>query len=237
MKAVLFDLGHTLIDYYYDWEGPEDRSIRKFYGMVIDAGEDAEEMEFTRFVKALLNEGRRRRSAEMVEIPLEKVLMAVLEHYEMEDDDHLVKLGCDAFYGSLMEERELVPGTIEMLERVKAKGYKVGLLSDVAWGLPVEYPMQDIELYGLDAYFDDLVFSTDVGLRKPHPRLFKLALYNLGVKAEDSFFIGNSIRCDIKGANDVGMTSVLKESVHPEPVDGVVPKHRIKDWDELDDIL
>jgi len=237
MKAVLFDLGHTLIDYYNDWEDPENRSIETFYNAVIDAGADAEEEDFTRFLKGLLDDGRKRKRTEMVEIPLEMVLTAVLERYEMEEDDQLVREGCEIFYGALMEHRELVDGTLEMLENVKKKGYKIGLVSDVAWGLPVDYPMQDLELFGLEPYFDDLVFSTDVGLRKPHPKMFKLALYNLGAKPEESFFVGNSIRCDIKGANNLGIRSVLKESGHPEHEDGVVPKFKIKNWEELDRYL
>lgn len=237
MKAIIFDLGHTLIDYYNDWETPENRSIKRFYDAVMDAGGDADEKDFARFVKGLLDDGRKRKRTDLIEIPLEKVLTVVLERYEMEEDDQLVTTGCDIFYDSLMEARELVPGTIEMLERVKMKGYKIGLVSDVAWGLPVDYPLQDLALYGLDAYFDDLVFSTEVGLRKPHPKLFKLALYNLGASADESFFVGNSIRCDIKGANGVGISSILKESGHPENEDGVVPKFKIKEWDELDQYL
>ncbi|MCE5295795.1 MAG: HAD family hydrolase [Euryarchaeota archaeon] len=237
MKAILFDLGHTLIDYYVDWETPENRSIKRFYDAVMDAGADAKEDEFTRFVKGLLDDGRKKKRVDMVEIPLETVLTVVLERYEMEEDDQLVVEGCDIFYDSLAEKKELAPGTIDMLERVKGKGYRIGLVSDVAWGLPSDYPLKDLEQFGLDCYFDDLVFSTEVGLRKPHPKMFKLSLYNLGAKAEESFFIGNSIRCDIKGANGVGIRSILKESGHPEDEDGVVPKFKIKDWDELDQYI
>jgi putative hydrolase of the HAD superfamily len=237
MKAILFDLGHTLIDYYNDWEDPENRSIKRFYDAVVNAGADADEEDFVRFIKGLLDDGRKRKRTEMVEIPLETVLTAVLERYEMEEDDQLVVEGCDIFYSALMENRELTPGSLDMLERVKEKGYKIGLVSDVAWGLPVDYPLQDLDHFGLEPYFDDMVFSTDVGLRKPHPKMFKLALYNLGAKPEESFFIGNSIRCDIQGANTVGIRSILKESGHPENEDGVVPRFKIKSWDELDQYL
>ncbi|MFA5314001.1 MAG: HAD family hydrolase [Methanomassiliicoccales archaeon] len=237
MKAILFDLGHTLIDYYVDWETPENRSIKRFYEAVMDAGADADEAEFTRFVKGLLDEGRKKKRTDMMEVPLATVLTVVLERYEMEEDNQLVVEGCDIFYGSLAEEKVLAPGTIEMLQKVKGKGYKIGLVSDVAWGLPSDYPLQDLEQFGLDPYFDDLVFSTEVGLRKPHPKMFKLSLYNLGAKPEEAFFIGNSLRCDIKGANAVGIRSILKESNNPDNEDGVVPKYRISDWDELDQYL
>ncbi len=89
-------------------------------------------------------------------------------------------MGSTSSTSVLVEHRRPFPGTVEMLEGLKDRGYAIGLVSDVAWGLPSEYPQKDMSHFGIDIFFDDMVFSTDVGLRKPHPRLFKLAVYNLG---------------------------------------------------------
>lgn len=237
MKGAMFDLGHTLIDYYNDWDAPEDRAIAQFHQTMVEAGAEAELDDFHRYAKGLLEIGRKRKREEAVEIPLEKVLESILVRYEMEGEEELVKDGYEIFYGVLLEKRSLIPGAMEMLERVKDKGYSIGLISDVAWGLPAEYPMRDLQFFGLDGLFDDFVFSTDVGLRKPHPRMFKLAMYNLGADASESFYAGNSYRCDIKGALGVGLKAYLKESGHPEKVDGVVPTATICSWDELDQYL
>jgi putative hydrolase of the HAD superfamily len=237
MKAAIFDLGQTLIEYYDDWEGPEAQAIGRLYKAFAGAGADAEEQEFFNYVQGLLETGRKKKVQDMVEIPLEKVLESVLVRYGLDEEEELLKEGCEIFYGVLLERRKLIPGAYEALERIRDRGYNVGLISDVAWGLPSEYPMRDLCHFKLDTLFDDLVFSTDVGLRKPHPRMFKLALYNLGADANESFYVGNSLRADIKGALGVGMRAILKESNHPEHVDGVEPTGKICDWCEIDQYI
>jgi putative hydrolase of the HAD superfamily len=112
----------------------------------------------------------------------------------------------------------------------------IGLISDVAWGLPSEYSMRDIQHFGLDQFFDDYVFSTDVGLRKPHPKVFKIALSNLGVTASEAMYIGNSLAHDIKGAKGVGMRAVLKRSKYCPPAE-VEADHVISSLDEVEALI
>ncbi|WP_019178348.1 HAD family hydrolase [Methanomassiliicoccus luminyensis] len=237
MKAVLFDLGHTLIDYYCDWKGPEARGVGKMYELVSKSSPgEVDRREFSAYLGDLLVETRERKLKEMVEVPLVDVLGRCLERYDVLDEDNLQE-GLEIFYGVLLEDRKLVPGAEEMLSRVKEKGLKIGLISDVAWGLPSEFPLRDIEHYGLTDFFDDMVFSTDVGLRKPHPKIFKIALSNLSVAAADSMYVGNSLKQDIKGAKGVGMKAVLKRSQFCPYEEGVMPDHTVSELQEVDAIL
>jgi putative hydrolase of the HAD superfamily len=237
MKAVVFDLGHTLIDYYNNWEVPELRAIERSYDLAVENGCEAEAGKFRADLKKMLVQGRERKEKELVEIPLYQVLDAVYQRFGCDVTDEMLVEGMDIFYGVLEEDRRLVQGTIEMLEMVKARGYAIGLVSDVAWGLPSEYPQRDMEHFRLIEYFDDMVFSTDVGLRKPHPKMFKIALSNLGADAAGSFFVGNSLQCDVKGALGVGMTAVLKKSEYYQPDDSIVPDARVDQWSDLTAIL
>ena len=237
MKAVVFDLGHTLIDYYNNWEVPELRAIERSYDLAVENGCEAEAGKSRADLKKMLVQGRERKEKELVEIPLYQVLDAVYQRFGCDVTDEMLVEGMDIFYGVLEEDRRLVQGTIEMLEMVKARGYAIGLVSDVAWGLPSEYPQRDMEHFRLIEYFDDMVFSTDVGLRKPHPKMFKIALSNLGADAAGSFFVGNSLQCDVKGALGVGMTAVLKKSEYYQPDDSIVPDARVDQWSDLTAIL
>ena len=237
MKAVVFDLGHTLIDYYTDWETPELRAIERSYQLALEYGGEPEPERFRADLSKMLVEGRVRKEKEMVEIPLYQVLDTVYQRFGCEVTHEMLIEGMDIFYGVLVEDRMLVSGTIEMLEMVRAKGYAIGLVSDVAWGLPSYYPKRDMDYFHLTDYFDDLVFSTDVGLRKPHPKMFKIALSNLGAEADRSIFIGNSLQCDVKGALGVGMTAVLKRSGYYQPDDSIVPDASVDRWSDLVPIL
>jgi putative hydrolase of the HAD superfamily len=237
MKAVVFDLGHTLIDYYNNWEAPEMRAIERSYKLAVENGCEADAGKFRADLKKILVQDRERKEKELVEIPLYQVLDTVYQRFGCEVTDEMLVEGMEIFYGVLLEDRRLVPGTIEMLELVRDRGYAIGLVSDVAWGLPSDYPQRDMEHFRLLDYFDDLVFSTDVGLRKPHPKMFKIALSNLGAEAAGSLFVGNSLQCDVKGALGVGMTAVLKKSAYYQSDDSIVPDARVEEWPDLQAIL
>lgn len=238
MRAVLFDLGHTLINYHDDWRDPERRAVAKVARKVCDASPDGIDPEqVAKYLLGLLEEGRKVKLEQHLEIPLEDVLGNCFHRFAVEGDEELMERGLEEFYAVLLEHRELVPGTREMLQFVKENDFKVGLVSDVAWGLPSYFPQRDMKHYQLDEFFDDLVFSTDVGLRKPNPKIFKIALSNIGAKAECSYFVGNNLQADILGALNVGMFAVLKESNFYTHDDEIVPNAKISTWDQLEEIL
>lgn len=232
MKAAIFDLGHTLIDYYNDWSVPEARAVRRFY-RAAGSKLDVDEKKFCTDLVEILVEGRKRKLIDLKEIPLEEPLARALMAGGAEPSVDLLKKGNDIFYEVLVEDRHLVPGSREMLEELRDRGYRIGLISDVAWGLPSRYPLMDMKYYHLDSLFDDLIFSSDAMLRKPHPELFHMAMRNLKVDVEDSVYIGNSPLFDIKGANGVGMRAVLKEAQYFDPCAEAVPDLTISNWDEL----
>ncbi len=217
MKAVLFDLGHTLINYNDEWRTPEKKAIDAF-AAILEKEAMADREEVSKCLTEIMTSARERKTKEMVEVPLVECLGRCMERFSCDDED-VLSSGLEIFYEQLKEKRAIVDGAKEVLERLHERDYTIGLISDVAWGLPSEFPLRDMRFYDLDQFFDDMVFSTDVGLRKPHPKVFKIALSNLGAGASESIFVGNNLQADIKGALGVGMRAVLKEStfyVHDE---------------------
>jgi putative hydrolase of the HAD superfamily len=236
MKAVLFDLGHTLIDYYCDWKRPEEKGVQRIYEIVQGSSPRTDHAEFISYLKAQLEAARDRKYNSYVEVPLIELIGTCLDRYGCLEEDNLQR-GLEAFYGVLLEDRKLVDGAVELLSSIKGRGLGIGLISDVAWGLPSEFPMRDIQHYGLDAFFDDYVFSTDVGLRKPHPKMFKIALSNLGVEASEAMYVGNSIAQDVRGAQGVGLKAVLKTSAYCPKAEGVVPDHTVATLAEVERLI
>lgn len=238
MKAVIFDLGHTLIDYYNDWREPESKAVSNTYRLVaknIDG--DIDKKEFEKSLLYLLETARRKRAEEMIEVPLRSILKECFQKFGCGTDETLVEEGLEIFYNALLEHRRLIEGVPEMLSFLKENGYLIGLISDVAWGLPSSFPRKDMRHYRIDCYFDDMVFSTDVGLRKPHPQIFRISLNNLGVESDEAVYIGNSLQADVKGALNVGMKGILKKSRYFFPDDTIVPSAVIDSWSELIRIL
>jgi putative hydrolase of the HAD superfamily len=61
---------------------------------------------------------------------------------------------------------------------------------------------------GLAERLDAAVFSSEVGKRKPHPAVFEATLSKLGVEPEQAVFVGDRRYEDVRGAKELGMTTV-----------------------------
>ena len=61
--------------------------------------------------------------------------------------------------------------------------------------------MPELGLYQLGPYFETIVLSSQVGVKKPNSRIFARALSDLNVKPEKAVFVGNDMEADMLGAS------------------------------------
>jgi putative hydrolase of the HAD superfamily len=103
-----------------------------------------------------------------------------------------------------------VPATLEQLS---AAGVRLGLISNS------QRCLKTFQAYfSLNGLIDATVSSSEHGLMKPHPSIFKEALWRAGVAADEALMVGDSVRQDVDGARKVGMRAVLLhrcEQPHP----------------------
>jgi putative hydrolase of the HAD superfamily len=80
-----------------------------------------------------------------------------------------------------------------------------------------------LERLGLAPYLRALSFSDEVGLRKPHPEIFRRTLTSLGVAAAEAAHIGDDARTDVAGARAFGMRAIhlCHAAGASQPSDGV----------------
>jgi putative hydrolase of the HAD superfamily len=97
-----------------------------------------------------------------------------------------------------------------VLQELGARGYKLGLISNSHRCLASF--QQHFELHGL---ITAAVSSSDHGFLKPHPSIFEAALRLVGVDAEASVMVGDSLAHDIEGARRVGMRGILVRRAEP----------------------
>ena len=90
-----------------------------------------------------------------------------------------------------------------------------------------------IRAMGLDKYFDIILCSEDVGVNKPHRRVFETALQKANVHPHESVMIGDYYEADIQGAQKVGMHTIFfdPKKEHPNPDVPVI--HSLKDLIKL----
>jgi len=104
------------------------------------------------------------------------------------------------------EKRHIVPrpSAVATLRAVKALGLKTCVVSDCSPELPQiwkETPFASL--------FDAAVFSCEVGVRKPNPKIYLEACQRLGVEPSECLFVGDGGSGELTGAATVGMRAVL----------------------------
>jgi len=99
-----------------------------------------------------------------------------------------------------------VPGARETIEELRRRGLRTGLITVCSEDVPQLWP--ETAFQGL---FDTEVFSCSVGLRKPDPRIYRLALDELGLEPAEAVFVGDGANDELAGAERVGMTAVMLE--------------------------
>ena len=112
------------------------------------------------------------------------------------------------------------PGAVETLEQLRAGGRRVGLITVCSEDVPDvwdETPFADL--------FDATVFSCSVGMRKPDPRIYRLACEELGVEPDETMFVGDGANDELAGAQRVGLQPVLIHRPGEEP-----PWDEVRDW-------
>ena len=99
-----------------------------------------------------------------------------------------------------------VAGAAETIAALRERGLKTGLITVCSEDVPLLW--EETAFHGL---FDAEVFSCSVGLRKPDPRIYLLALEQLGVEPAEAVFVGDGANDELAGAERVGMTAILLE--------------------------
>ena len=113
-----------------------------------------------------------------------------------------------------------VPGALETIAALRERGLKTGLIT--VCSEDVVSLWEETDFHGL---FDAEVFSAAVGLRKPDPQIYRIALEKLGVEPKDAMFVGDGANDELGGAERVGMTPVL---FLPEGRDPFWPE--VREW-------
>ena len=204
VRAVLFDWGDTLMHWRWDEE-------------LISAGHRAGlealgRSEGSPDVDAMTPHFRARYEplfwapGTIDELEYPGLVRKLLGDFGVEVDDDELGRFLEAEHEAWAPARELGATTHALLESLRSRGLRLGLVSnafDPPWLLH-----RDLERSGISERVDFAVFSSEVGKRKPHPAIFERALSELSVQPDEAIFVGDRLYEDVRGAAEVGMTTV-----------------------------
>ena len=97
----------------------------------------------------------------------------------------------------------LYPEVEKVLRSLKEKNFIIGMVSN--WDSRL---LKLCKGLGIDPYFDFKVISAVYGAAKPDPRIFKEALKQANVRAEEAVHIGDSLEDDVRGAHLAGIRAI-----------------------------
>ena len=184
IKAVIFDMYETLITHY---QTPLYFSHAMAKDMNIPVSDF---LAYWRPSASLRTRG---------ELSLEDILKMIVQENNLDETiiPEIVKKRKETKIDCF---KHLHPEIIPMLEELKKRGIKIGLITN-CFSEEAEVIKKSI----LYPYFDVPILSYDVHLEKPDPAIFYLCLNQLGVKEEECLYIGDGGSHELEASTNLGM--------------------------------
>lgn len=201
IKAIGFDVGHTLIKYNkpLNWQGLYRSGLEQAAAVAsITLSEDM----ISAATDILLKYNTRVNHREW-ETTSDSIFREILGRWKLQADLYALKAG---FYSYFNADAEPYPETLDTVRRLKQRRIKIGILTDVAYGMDNLFSLKDIS--PLSDYIDIAITSVDIGYRKPNPAGYRKLLDSLEVSPGEMLFVGDEEK-DIVGASGLGIVSVL----------------------------
>jgi putative hydrolase of the HAD superfamily len=230
IEAILFDWGGTLDD--GAWSDELALRANRAALEAIGRGE-IDALDVNRWLE--INEGLFRLESND-EVDLAEISRACLRALGCRVTDEELDTYMHAWQQVVTAETTLHPETLRLLDALRARGLRIGLISNAF--TPGRFLRPALEQSGLGARIDAAVFSSDHGKRKPHPTIFEAALAELGAEPGRAVFVGDRLATDIAGAKAVGMTTVQATwFLAEEPAEGQEPDYVASQPLEVLDII
>lgn len=167
-----------------------------------------------------------------VEINLDRVFVSLYKEKGVKVSKQLIKDSMIAFRAITMEKLRLFPGTVELLRGLKEAGKTVYLLSNAQ----TSFTLPEMKALGLTEYFDDIFFSSDLGVKKPSSKFYEALFEKHSLKKQESVMVGNDRWADVQGALDFGIAAIYLHTEQSTPFEGKLPKGSVQ-VERLVDIL
>jgi HAD superfamily hydrolase (TIGR01662 family) len=146
------------------------------------------------------------RESFLVEIPMRCWLGNLLSRVSSRRiNERLLRCAMDIFVEARSSGVICYPEVPNALSLLKRK-HRLGIVTNTSSS---EVPNRVLSQLKLRGYFSVVATSAELGIRKPYPGIFYYALRELSARAEDTAFVGDSIKHDIIGAKSLGMKTIL----------------------------
>ena len=216
LRAVIFDLGHTLWDYAPREDSRRLNILRLYQRLAASLGDGAPS---PAALDRALGETAQRwfdswNTDRLEQPPSEQLVSEALEALGCVVPDDLVRSLTAVMFGAGADMPVLEPDTLATIGGFQQRGLAMGCVTNTI--LTEEGIVDPLRRLGLLRYLRSTVVSSTMGYRKPHPSLFLRALEELDVAPGEAVFVGDRLVDDVGGAQAVGMRAVLTHQYRRE---------------------
>lgn len=206
-RAVLFDLGNTLVAYYRapDFAPILRESVLRVCDFLAQRSLSCPDPEkaFRQALDLNVEDSTHRVR------PLQRRLIEIFGAQTVQATPDLLSEMCRVFLEPIFRLAKLDVHALPTLAALRDRGIRTAIVSNTPWGSPSEPWAEELHRHGLTKAVDAVVFCVDVGWRKPAPAMFERALSLLSVEAQDAALVGDDPRQDIAGAERSGLRPIL----------------------------
>lgn len=232
-KDLFFDLDHTL----WDFEANSRQTLEELYHELELKNRGIHDFDLFHKNYLVHNDKLwdryRNGFIKVDELRWKRMWLALLD-FKIADEPLARAMGV-RFLDLLPTRKLLFPHTIEMLDYLAEKKYRLHLITN---GFE-KTQHGKLKSSGLDKYFNEVITSEGSNSLKPHKEIFEFAFRKTGALPEQSIMIGDTIDVDILGALNAGIDQVHVNHLtrEPVPVNGKLPTYTVYSLKELEEIF
>lgn len=205
-RAILFDLGGTLMYAREAWPDFIRRADLALADHLRGQGIIENSEIFAWQFRRRIDEYYDRRERELLETTYHFILRELLREKGYDDvSGSVIRNALDTLFSVTQSNWALEEDAVPTLQKLKEKGYQMGIISNAGDDADVQ---QLTRRFGIAKYFDFILTSAACGYRKPHPRIFELALSNWYCPPNEAVMVGDNLEADIRGAQNAGIYGI-----------------------------
>ena len=206
IRAVIFDLGYTLINFSGDLSEVSKLSYSVLTDQLIANGCSLDHEAFTARFRELMQLYYTQREIDMLELPVHRIVTRALEEFGQScvDEGQIIS-AMHRMYEVTENHWQLEDDTIDTLRNLRDRGYSLGLITNASDAWDVNNLIDNNQLRG---FFNVILISAEEGIRKPDRRIFEKAANLLKVEFAQMVMVGDTLQADILGARQCGIKTV-----------------------------
>jgi HAD superfamily hydrolase (TIGR01549 family) len=187
-----------------------------------------------------MNQYYQERDSEFIEYTTLYVLRSILvEHGFPFISEEVLRPALKAFYANSQAHWHPEADAGATLEVLTKRGYRLGLVSNASDDEDVQTL---IDKGGFRPFFEVIITSAALGIRKPNPKIFLHVLERLGVPPTRAAMVGDNLGADILGARNAGIYSVwitrrAETAANRDHEDTIIPDAAIAALSEIPELL